>query len=135
MNIKEKYGSLCGLRTECMDVVRGPSIDLIAKAFAHRYDKSTGIDLGFTILPQGRREGSGCLPLNAKDFKVEAMEYDEDDKDLVYLYGECRATISPIRHLSPYTSGVIETQPCYFKIAYKISTNSGTIGLNQIPNG
>lgn len=135
MSIKEKCKSLSGVHTKYMDVVRGPSIDLIAKAFAHRYDKTTRVDLGFTILPMGRKEGSGCLPLNAKDFGVEAMEYDKDDKDLVYLYGECRATISPIRHLSPYTSGVIETQPCYFKIDYKISTNSGTIGLNQIPNG
>ena len=134
MNIKEKYESLSGVRTKYMDVVKAPSIDLIAKAFAHRYDRSTGVDLGFTILPTGRREGSGYLPLNAKDFRVEAMEYDEDDKDLVYLYGECRATISHVRHLSPYTSGVIETQPCYFEIAYKISTNSGTIGLKQIPN-
>lgn len=135
MSIKEKYESLRGARTKYMDVVRGPDIDLIAKAFAHRYDENIRIDLGFTILPMGRKEGSGCLPLNAKDFRVEMMEYDEDDKDLAYLYGKCRATVSLVRHLSPYTSGVIETQPCYYEIAYKISTNSGTIGLNQIPNG
>ena len=134
MNIKEQYESLCGARTKHMDVVRAPDIDLIAKAFAHHYDKNIRIELGFTILPQGRKEGSGCLPLNAKDFGIEVMEYDEDDKDLVHLYGKCRATVSPVRHLSPYTSGVIETQPCCYEIVYKISTSTGVIGINRMPD-